>query len=326
MNQNLIFKKGEGKEVKALLFGEILWDIINGKSYIGGAPFNLAAHLSKMGIESTLISSVGKDDLGRKALKEAKKRGIDSTFIRVYPYLPTGTVEVSLDEKGHPTYLIKENVAWDNIILEQDLMDSLVKNEWQVFCFGTLAQRTKRNREILNQILSRINANYVFYDVNLRQNYYEKDWIEKSLCQSSIVKLNDRESFVLSELLFNQPLKQKTFIETIAKEYDLSIVCITHGKNGSSIYHKGKLEKITGLNGPVADTVGGGDSYSAGFLFSYLCGNGIYEAAEFAEIVGNFVVSQSGAVPEYPEWLEKEIENLKHKKMTGDGSLSHFIK
>lgn len=218
------------------------------------------------------------------------------------------------------------NVAWDNIILEQDLMDSLVKNEWQVFCFGTLAQRTKRNREILNQILSRINADYVFYDVNLRQNYYEKDWIEKSLCQSSIVKLNDRESFVLSELLFNQPLKQKTFIETIAKEYDLSIVCITHGKNGSSIYHKGKLEKITGLNGPVADTVGGGDSYSAGFLFSYLCGKGIYEAAEFAEIVGNFVVSQSGAVPEYPQWLEKEIENLKHKKMTGDSFLSSFIK
>jgi fructokinase len=73
------------------------------------------------------------------------------------------------------------------------------------------------------------------------------------------------------------------------------------------------LEKVAGINGPVADTVGGGDSYSAGFLFSYLCGTGLYEAAEFAEIVGNFVVSQSGAVPKYPKWLEKEIENLKYK-------------
>ncbi|RXG63474.1 carbohydrate kinase, partial [Candidatus Atribacteria bacterium 1244-E10-H5-B2] len=43
--------------MKALLFGEILWDIIENKPYIGGAPFNLAAHLAKMGLESTLVSS-----------------------------------------------------------------------------------------------------------------------------------------------------------------------------------------------------------------------------------------------------------------------------
>ena len=299
--------------MKVLLFGEILWDIIDSKPYIGGAPFNLAAHLTKMGLKSTLISSVGKDALGRKALKEAEKRGIDSSFITVHPNLPTGIVEVSLDEKGHPSYLIKEDVAWDNIILNQDLADSSAKNKWEVFCFGTLAQRTKENREVLSQIISQVHPHQVFYDLNLRQNYYKKEWIEKSLCQSSIVKLNDREALVVSELLFGEILKQENFIQRISQEYDLPIVCITHGKNGSSIYCDGKLEKVAGINGPVADTVGGGDSYSAGFLFSYLCGTSIYEAAEFAEIVGNFVVSQSGAVPKYPKWLEKEIENLKRR-------------
>jgi len=296
-----------------LSFGEILWDIIDSKPYIGGAPFNLAAHLAKMGVKSTLISSVGKDALGRKALKEVEKRGLNSSFIRIHPHLPTGTVEVRLDKDGHPDYKIKENVAWDNIILEQNLMDSLRKTEWEVFCFGTLAQRTKENRKMLNQIISQIKPNRIFYDVNLRQNYYEKDWIEKSLLQSTITKLNDQEALVLSKLLFNQKLKQKDFIETLAQEYNLSIICITYGKNGSVIYHDRQLEKVPGINGPVTDTVGGGDSYSAGFLFSYLCGNSVYKAAEFAEIVGNFVVSQSGAVPKYPEWLEKEIKNLKYK-------------
>jgi len=299
--------------VKALLFGEILWDIIENKPYIGGAPFNLAAHLAKMGLESTLVSSVGKDALGKKALKEAEKRGINSTFIKVHPDLPTGIVNVNLDKAGHPTYVINENVAWDNIILDQDLADSLAKNKWEVFCFGTLAQRTKENRDLLSQIISWARPHHIFYDLNLRQNYYKKEWIEKSLCQSSIVKLNDREALVVSEFLFGQTLKQENLAELICREYDLSIVCITHGKNGSSIYRNGKLEKVQGINGPVADTVGGGDSYSAGFLFSYLCGTSIYEAAEFAEIVGNFVVSQSGAVPKYPKWLEKEIENLKRR-------------
>ena len=294
-----------------LSFGEILWDIINGKSYIGGAPFNLAAHLAKMGCKSALISSVGQDNLGRKALKEAKRRGIDSTFIKVHPHLPTGTVEVSLDEDGHTDYQIKENVAWDNIILDQDLIDSFRKTKWEVFCFGTLAQRTKENREILNSILFSIKKpHHIFYDVNLRQDYYHKEWIEKSLCQSSIVKLNNREALILSELLFNQKLKQREFFENLVQKYNLSIVCVTHGKNGTSIYHDGNLEKIPAINGPVADTVGAGDSFSAGFLFSYLHGSSVYEAAEFAEMVGNFVVSQSGAVPKYPRWLEKEIKNL----------------
>ena len=299
--------------MKVLVFGEILWDIIENKPYIGGAPFNLAAHMTKMGLKSTLISSVGKDALGRKALKEAEKRGINSSFIRVHPHLPTGIVEVSLDERGHPTYLIKENVAWDNIILDQDLIDNLTKNKWEIFCFGTLAQRTKENREVLSQIISQVRPHHLFYDLNLRQNFYNKDWIEKSLCQCSIVKMNDREALIISELLFGQTLKQENLAELICQEYDPSIVCITHGKNGSSVYRNGKLEKLAGINGPVADTVGGGDSYSAGFLFSYLYGSSIYEAAEFAEIVGNFVVSQSGAVPEYPRWLEKEIENLKRR-------------
>jgi len=112
-------------------------------------------------------------------------------------------VEVSLGERGHPTYLIKENIAWDNIILDQDFIDSLAKIKWEIFYFGTLVQRTKENRKILNQIISQIKPNRIFYDVNLRQNYYEKDWIKKSLLQSTITKLNDQEALVLSKLLFN---------------------------------------------------------------------------------------------------------------------------
>ncbi len=293
-----------------LSFGEILWDMINGKEYIGGAPYNLAVHLAKMGCRSTFISSVGKDSLGQNALKEAEKNGIDTRFIQVHPHLPTGTVNVNLDFKGHPTFQINENVAWDDIILSKNSISNLSKLKWEIFCFGTLAQRTTGNRNILNQLLLSIKPHHIFYDVNLRQNYYRKEWIEKSLCQSTIVKLNDQEVTIISNLLFSQKLKQKDFIENLAQKYDLSIVCITHGKNGASIYHNDSLEKIPGINGPVSDTVGAGDGFSAGFLFAYLCGSSIYEAAEFAEMIGNFVVSKAGAVPEYPSWLKKEIKNL----------------
>lgn len=50
--------------MKVLSFGELLWDIIEGKPYIGGAPFNLASHLAKMGFQSTYLSAVGRDWTG----------------------------------------------------------------------------------------------------------------------------------------------------------------------------------------------------------------------------------------------------------------------
>ena len=293
-----------------LSFGEILWDIIKGKEFIGGAPFNLTVHLAKMGCKTSFISAVGSDSLGQKALEKALEYGIDTKFIKSHPHLPTGIVKVNLDSWGHPTFQIIENVAWDYIALSENAVRDLCKVKWDAFCFGTLAQRSSANREILYQLLVSIKPRHVFYDVNLRQNFYRKEWIEKSLCLSTIVKLNDHEATILSELLFSQNFKQKEFIEHFTKKYDLSIVCITHGKNGASVYHQNNLKKIPGINGPVVDSVGAGDGFSAGFLFAFLNGSDVYEAAEFAEIIGNFTVSKAGAIPEYPLWLKKEIKNI----------------
>ncbi|WP_312512228.1 PfkB family carbohydrate kinase [Chryseobacterium culicis] len=52
----------EHKKNKAVCFGEVLWDIFPGEQKrIGGAPFNVAYHLSRMGIEVDMISRIGDD-------------------------------------------------------------------------------------------------------------------------------------------------------------------------------------------------------------------------------------------------------------------------
>src|SRR6056297_2622348 len=99
--------------INVFSFGEFLWDIIAGKTYIGGAFFNLAGHLAKMGVNSTYISTVGKDSLGEKALKIAKKYGLDPNYIAIHPHLPTGKVDVYLNHKGNPRYTIHKDRAWD---------------------------------------------------------------------------------------------------------------------------------------------------------------------------------------------------------------------
>ena len=99
--------------MKALSFGEILWDIIGGEEHLGGAPFNLAAHLSQCDAESFMISCLGKDERGERVLREMKRLNVDSSFVRVDPGHATGTVDVTLSEDGQPSYCINEGVAWD---------------------------------------------------------------------------------------------------------------------------------------------------------------------------------------------------------------------
>lgn len=297
--------------IKVLSFGELLWDIIGGKAYIGGAPFNLASHLAKMGIQSTYISSVGKDDLGEQALKIARQYGLDTDYISIHATLPTGKVNVFLDKKGNPQYTINKNTAWDEIVLQDNLKNVLFKEYWDAFCFGTLAQRTKSNRELLYGLIPQLNCKYIFYDVNLRQNFYQKEWIEHSLKLSNMLKLNEEETKILSELLLGKSVTKEEFCQIIYSEYDIEIICITMGENGSIVYDGQNIFQVPGVTVKVIDTVGAGDSYSAAFLFSLLSGLNPRESGLFANQVGAFVASQPGGVPEYSSILKEQIKIIK---------------
>ena len=297
--------------MKALSFGEILWDIIENKAHIGGAPFNLTAHLAKMGMESYIISALGDDDLGHQAMDNIKLFKMNDSFISVLNNHPTGTVDVELTGVGIPTYIIHENTAWDNIVLSKEQLNELSKNKWDVFCFGTLAQRTESNRKLLLEILDSITAKHIFYDVNLRQEYYNKEWIETSLNKTTILKVNDEEALFLSEQLFGKTLTEKQFAIELCKKYSIDLVCITRGGEGVAVYHKGQFEEIPSIEVKVADTVGAGDSFSAGFLYAYLAKKSPKNSAEFAVKVGGFVASSYGAIPEYSEDLKREINKIK---------------
>lgn len=297
--------------LRALSFGEILWDIIEETPYLGGAPFNLAAHLSKMGVSSSMVSAVGNDDLGKLAIQAAEDIGLDTTYITVSPQHPTGTVEVFLDSQGHPDYTINQGVAWDVLTLADNLEKELISSKWDVLCFGTLAQRSDSNRSLLLDVLSNAAASHVFYDVNLRQDFYTRGWIADSLSRSTIVKLNDEEVVLIAKMLFGlAEVSQEAFAERLADEYALDTVLITRGAGGSLVLNDGVVSYADCKDVEVVDTVGAGDSFSAGFLFAYLSGNDAEVSAGFAADLADYVVSNRGAIPQYSEDIRNKITLL----------------
>jgi fructokinase len=302
-------KKEHSKQIKALTFGEALFDIIRGSAHLGGAPLNLAMHLAKLGAKPAVITAVGKDELGKTLLARAKEVGVDTSYILIDEKSPTGTVTVKLEDEGVPVFTINKGVAWDAITLDEKLYEALTGKEWDVFCFGTLAQRSEENRRTLKRLLSEIQANHFFYDVNLRAGFYTKEWILSALEHCTILKMNEEEAATVSNFVFCTVHSSETLCRLLVEKYpEISVVCVSKGPRGAAVYHKGVYEEIKTTPVKVADTVGAGDAFSAGFLYTYLSGFGISKAASIACILGTYVASKPGSVPEYSEELLKEID------------------
>jgi fructokinase len=283
--------------MKVLIFGEILWDIIEGKKHLGGAPLNFAAHAFQCGEKSGIISSLGQDDLGNEALRLVNDLNVNTDLVQRTDKYNTGTVLVTLDN-GQPDYKIKTSVAYDFISVEK-LNRGLI-NQYDAFYFGSLIQRNKVSQRTLYEVLENFTFDKIFYDVNLRKDCYSKDIIEKSLSYCTMLKVNDDEVTVISNMLYGQFLDFESFSKEIIKNYpQIELVIVTAGKEGCCVFHQGKLLTVPGIPIDVKDTVGAGDSFSAAFLCAYNKTNDPMQAATVANHVGAFVASSSGPIPNF---------------------------
>lgn len=296
--------------MRALSFGEILWDIIDGHPYIGGAPFNLAAHLAKMGVESHMVSAVGNDELGASAIERMQALGVNSALVSRNADRPTGTVDVELSSEGQPNYTIHEDTAWDAISLTSSQLLFIGDSKWDVFCFGTLSQRSEANRRALSAAIEAAQPREIVYDVNLRGRYYERDWLERSLGQCTILRLNKSEAEFLAEYLYQKQLGVDAFCEETALKYDIPIICVTLGADGASVWSNGSVAWVPGFEVDVVDTVGSGDAFTAGFVFALMHAKTPVESIRFACRIGAWVAANRSAVPEYSAEIRGKLDEM----------------
>lgn len=279
--------------------GEALWDVLPEGKKIGGAPANFAYHVSQFGLPSCVVSAIGDDALGKEIIENFTSKGLDQLIAEV-PY-PTGTVQVEIDQTGIPLYDIKGNVAWDNIPYTEHL-DALAKRTKAV-CFGSLAQRNVVSRETINHFLDTMpkdDDSLIVFDVNLRQGFYNKEILCKSMQNCNILKINDEELITVSRM-FGYPgidLQDKCWI--LLGKYNLKMLILTCGINGSYVFTPGNVSFQPTPKVGVADTVGAGDSFTAAFIASILKGKSVTEAHSIAVKTSAYVCTQKGAMPILP--------------------------
>ena len=287
----------------ALCFGEVLWDRLPTGAKPGGAPLNVALHLSAIGLNASVASKVGKDKAGEELVAFLKDSGVDTSLIQTDENLPTSEVLVHLDENNNATYEICEPVAWDNINLSKELLQKA--NECGLLIYGSLASRNKTTRNTLLKLLETDAVKLI--DVNLRKPYDKKEVLEILLSKSDIVKLNDDELAVFGHRRGVNSNAEKELIEWFVAEYGFKMVCVTKGDKGATMYFEGQFYEHPGFKVHAVDTVGAGDAFLAGIVAAFLLKKDPNEAIALACATGAFVASQAGATPKYDMQVIEKI-------------------
>ena len=282
--------------------GEALWDVLPEGKKLGGAPANFAYHAGQfLGQANTMaISALGEDKLAEETIAALEEHGLQYTMPRV-PY-PTGTVQVQLDEQGIPTYDIRENVAWDNIPFTPEIEE--IARNCRAVCFGSLAQRNVVSRENIHRFLDATPEDCEkIFDINLRQNFYTKEVIQQSMRRCNILKINDEELVIIGRMFGYPGLDIENKCWLILGKYDLDMLVLTCGTNGSYVFTPGQMSFQETPKVEVADTVGAGDSFTGSFCAAILTGKPVPEAHQLAVKVSAFVCTQNGAMPTIPASL-----------------------
>lgn len=274
--------------------GEILWDVYPDQKRLGGAPFNFIYHIFKIIGNANFISSVGNDEYGNEILTFLRSIGFDTRTIDVNEHYPTGTVKVELDKNKAPCFTISSECSFDHLLLNKTSLN-VFQNETDILYFGTFTTRKGTSRDTVLSLLNHPGKKY-FCDLNLRHDFYTKEFIEKTLTTCNVIKLNEYELAKLRDF-FALPESNTSAIEKIMDEFNIDLVGLTLGADGAELYRKNEKDVYKMSSCQIIDTLGAGDAFAAILCLGYLKNLPLHEINKLANEFALDICMVNGALP-----------------------------
>jgi fructokinase len=274
-----------------------LWDILPRGIFLGGAPLNVAYHLTRQGVPAVPVSAVGRDFLGDEARRRIAAWGASDRFIARLKGRGTGTVRAELDAGGGATYRIARRVAWDRIPVPPALRR---EPEPAALVYGTLALRGTANRRALAELIAAWPGAWRVLDLNLRPPFTGAAAVAFALKQAQLLKLNDAELAAMTGAPRLSVGRLESAARNLGAAHGLDRICVTAGSRGAGLLWDGTWHWAAARPVEVRDTIGAGDSFLAALLAALLGRRAAPDIAlATACRVGEFVASCDGATPPY---------------------------
>ncbi|WP_297549446.1 carbohydrate kinase [Thermococcus sp.] len=272
----------------------------------GGAPANVAVGLSRLNVESVLISKVGRDPFGEFLARSLEKEGVKAV-LSVDEQRHTGVVFVQLIG-AKPEFILYDGVAYFNL-REDEIPLEILMNSGAVH-FGTVMFAREPSRSAVFKVIENLKGKTTLsYDVNIRLDLWKgreeemlKD-IKRALGLADIVKLGWEEYRYLAEKGIN------------VEDFSAKLIAITLGSKGSMLISMEERVEVPPLKVEAVDTTGAGDAFMAGLLAAlYYSGSLkagkfekdlLWKIGKFANLVAGLSVTRRGA------WSVPRLDDIK---------------
>ncbi len=303
--------------------GEALKNVIEFRRVAGGAPANVCACVSKLGIHATMLTKLGLDGFGDHIIEEIQKIGVDVSHIKRTRDAHTGLAFVSLKNDGQRDFSFYRNPSADMLLNEEEIEEKLF-NEGDIlhFCSVDLIDAPVKKAHDKAIKIAREKGLIISFDPNVRLPLWDdhdlyKQVINHYIDKADIIKISDEEiEFITGET--NLELSIQMLFRGHVK-----IIILTKGKDGATIYTKNNRVKHDGFKIEAVDTTGAGDAFIGSFLFQLLkhrkhvdelAENELYEYLEFSNAVGAIVSTKPGAIQSMPGY-EEVLDFIAEKKV-----------
>lgn len=289
-----------------VVWGELLWDRFPDGARLGGAPANVAWHLGQAGGWAQLVSRVGDDADGRRAI-EALGECVDTGLVQLDDERATGEVLVEIGPDGDAKYRLVPGRAWERIACTEDVEEAVM--ECGVFVYGTLAQRTPAGLAAWRQAIAatRDGAQCLrVCDVNLRPADRDERAVTEAIEAADVLKVNDRELATLGQW--------RGWADPLAElRARCEIVVVTHGAAGSTVYAADGALAIPAVPAaPGGDNVGCGDAYVAILVYGLTMGWDLPASGRAAARWASAVAGVRGATPRFSREQIVELLGLEN--------------
>ncbi len=279
-------------EQAVVIWGEVLWDRFPDGDRLGGAPSNVAWHLGQAGGWARLVSRVGDDPDGHRAI-ERLAQVCDTDLVQLDPERATGEVKVEL-VGTEPRYTLVPGRAWERIACTSDVEAALAESG--VLVYGSLSQHTETGLAGWRDAIAAAHEGCLkVCDVNLRRTTVssaaEQRAVAEAIAAADIVKVNDAELARIAQWF--------GWADPVARLREgKRVVAITHGGAGSTLYGGGDVIDIAGVSArPGGDNVGCGDAYVAILVHGMTLGWDLATCGAAASRWAAAVAGERGATP-----------------------------
>ncbi len=316
--------------IDVVALGELLIDFtLNGTSNQGnplfeanpgGAPCNVLAILQKLGKNTAFIGKVGKDQFGKQLRQTIEEIGICSDYLKEDPEIPTTLAFVHNMPDGDRSFSFYRKPGADVMLNEDDISGDIIENA-KIFHFGTLSMTHDNARKATLKALeiARKAGVIISLDPNLREPLWDsldaaKEQILTALSYCDVLKISDNEiQFLTGEDDYDEGIRK------LREQFDIKLICLTMGKDGSRAYYKDIRVCADGFRqDKVVDTTGAGDTF-CGCVLNYICDNGLDNLSEdnlkemlvYANAAASLITTKKGAIRSMP--TREEIDSLVSK-------------